>query len=354
MPPRQVDRLDARELELLEALLRALNSAARIVRARYSRVSLSCLLSAGRDLSEQPALAPSAPPAPLPNGTSAKRARAGVDNASQRAVHDSVYEEGEEETGADDACGVCERDPAARAARAALPRRLRLAVSSFTYMRDRPFHPVRLCERVISCMPTRRPRGQALFGAAERAAARADEGSAAAGPLAHLLRSKGFAWLASQPHACFRWAYAGCHFQLVEYCALGEEGQGDGDDACNGSAAPGAAGAEAGWARAGAVRGQRLVFIGLSLCEDAIVALLDSCLLADWEMPFFRQGLAPPCDPREMPSEAGGSIERQSADADRRPPEPHAGPFGARSSAEGGAPWQKPPAAGQTKGRAAA
>jgi hypothetical protein len=162
-------------------------------------------------------------------------------------------------------------------------------------------------------------------------------------PFSSLLRSKGFVWLASQPGSCFQWAYAGCHFSLKEHCQwsqlaparaaapartaavgvvpiaapplLPEAGRGRG-----GKAPPGGGKARqeaADWARAeqeadadqARAERQQLVFIGLSLPEDQIAAMLDKCLLRDWEMAYFARGLVPPALPPADETDHAGDAQ---------------------------------------------
>jgi G3E family GTPase len=242
----KADRIDARELETVVELLRALNPSARLVTTSFARVSRDTLLS--RTTTETQETHASEP--------SAKRARANGEAAA--AADDGACFE----------CGPPGREAAHRSG-ALLGRRVRAAVTSFTYARDRPFHPLRLHERVIQCLPTQRAAGTSLSASADAA------GAAVGFPFAHLLRSKGFAWLASQPQSRFAWAYAGCHFTLLEHSE---------------------------WP-AGAAVAQALEFIGLALDEDEVCARLDGCLLADWEMDYFRRGEVPPA---EAPALAGG------------------------------------------------
>lgn len=279
----QVERLDAASLELLVRLLAALNPAAAIVQASYARVPLASLL---------------APPTPR------RSERPGAAEAEAAEPADGAP-----------ACVEC----ADGEARLPLPRRLQLAVSRFAYERRRPFHPLRLAQRVLALMPTARPRGSSL--APEPAPAPASS-SDRPSPLARLLRSKGFAWLASQPATVYRWSYAGCHFELTEHCEL------------RASPAVEGAAAERPEAEAGGALGQRLVFIGLSLPEGEIVRLLDSCLLADWELPYFEKGLPPPEAPPEAPPPA------EDAERGAGPPRAPAAEGGAGPDA--GAPPSKP------------
>ncbi|KAJ1640495.1 hypothetical protein T492DRAFT_854785 [Pavlovales sp. CCMP2436] len=120
-------------------------------------------------------------------------------------------------------------------------------------------------------------------------------------PLANLLRSKGFVWLASQPRTCYKWAYAGCHFQLSEHSEFAEIDESNFNAPASLRPAP--------CAKAGThVQGQELVFIGLALPEEELVELLDACILREWEMVFFRRGLVPPeHEPAGDASEPGGS-----------------------------------------------
>ncbi|MEZ4728622.1 MAG: GTP-binding protein [Caldilineaceae bacterium] len=136
-------------------------------------------------------------------------------------------------------------------------------VGSFLYGADRPFHPQRLLPFLEQDWPG-------------------------------LLRSKGFFWLASRPHEAGYWSQAGA-LLTIEYAGLwgegeaGDKGTGDRetgdrehfDDEIE--------------AEMGAPR-QELVFIGVELPKEVMIAQLDAALLTDAEL---AQGPAKWCKYRD-------------------------------------------------------
>ena len=117
-------------------------------------------------------------------------------------------------------------------------------VSSFTYRRNRPFHP----KRFASCI--------------------AQEWSG-------VVRSKGFFWLASRPKIAGSWSHAGgsCRTEPAGYwCMEGSDGE-----VLSSESHP--------------VGGkQELVLIGISMDEKALTAMLDECLLTEDELLLGEDG----------------------------------------------------------------
>lgn len=264
----QMDGLDEPRADTIYETLAALNPRAAVLRTSYARLPLSAVLGAGREGNGKGSGSPQE-----------KRGRVAPASA-----------------------------PPGTPLGESLPRRLRSAVNSLVFVRDRPFHPERLLELVVGRLPTRRQAGVALRTADERA----DE--LARNPLCTVLRSKGFAWLASQPDARFAWAYAGFHFQLREHgswsaaaereVVAGSAAAGGGDDAPDTLGASDALESFFTGTQGGAPRGvraadpqQRLIFIGLGMPLERVEAALDECLLTDREMAYFCAGAVAPPSP---------------------------------------------------------
>lgn len=111
-------------------------------------------------------------------------------------------------------------------------------ISSFTYKRDRPFHPERFAQSLQSEWPG-------------------------------VIRSKGFFWLASRPRLAGSWSQAGgaCRTEPAGYWA----GQSEDGSLVSSEMAP--------------ISGkQEFVFIGIDMRREEIVSLLDACLLTDEEL----------------------------------------------------------------------
>jgi G3E family GTPase len=111
-------------------------------------------------------------------------------------------------------------------------------ISSFTYTRDRPFHPKRFADTLRSEWPG-------------------------------VIRSKGFFWLASRPRLAGSWSQAGgaCRTEPAGYWA----GQNEDGSLISSELAP--------------ISGkQEFVFIGIDMKREEIVSLLDACLLTDEEL----------------------------------------------------------------------
>lgn len=111
-------------------------------------------------------------------------------------------------------------------------------ISSFVYRSDRPFHP----ERFARCIESEWP---------------------------GVVRSKGFFWLASRPRIAGSWSQAGgsCRTEPAGYWV-----------------APGQGG-EMITSRDESIKGrQEMVLIGIDMQKEALVSMLDACLLSDEEL----------------------------------------------------------------------
>lgn len=194
-------------------------------------------------------------------------------------------------------------------------------IGSFVYTRRRPFHPVKLSGLIkklpvsvnaaleLNITPQERQNGDAPPAAPVDTAApasAANEGNgqgqaegdikgdngvgAVAGAaqddtgLEHVIRSKGFTWLATYHTAALYWSHAGTHFELKNvgswWAAVEPQNLPDG-------AVPehvvGDFEGEFGDRR------QEIIFIGMKLDEDKIVAALDACLLSEKEMAQYQK-----------------------------------------------------------------
>jgi len=168
----------------------------------------------------------------------------------------------------------------------------RFGITSFCYQRRRPFHPARLM-KVIRQLPVRQQQlaladclgGEGGRTGSSEAPAVSEGGSSVSSPMLSLIRSKGFVWLSNSHSQIFYWALAGKHFELKQYASwwqtLGEEEwpaeQKEVDEIMKDFDG------EFGDHR------QELVLIGVKMDEDAIVKLLDDCLLSDSELDAYRQ-----------------------------------------------------------------
>lgn len=117
-------------------------------------------------------------------------------------------------------------------------------ISSFTYKRDRPFHPARFSQCIQSEWPG-------------------------------VVRSKGFFWLASRPRLAGSWSQAGgsCRTEPAGYWAS----QGENGELISSEVAP--------------VQGkQELVLIGIAMRKELLIQMLDGCLLTDDELALGEAG----------------------------------------------------------------
>jgi len=122
-------------------------------------------------------------------------------------------------------------------------------ISSFVYLRRRPFHPTRL----LSIWDELRP---------------------------GVIRSKGYLWMASRPEFCMVWSQAGTSLQIDPagywYAAMGKDRLPEDAEA--------RAWVEKHWdPDAGDCR-QQIVFIGIDMDQQAIEKRLDEALLTDEEL----------------------------------------------------------------------
>ena len=191
----------------------------------------------------------------------------------------------------------------------------RFGITSFVYQRRRPFHPHRLMS-VIRQLPVR----QETLALAEALSKTKEEGGASAGgasagggatsgggggggangaaagggggaadpsasPMLALIRSKGFVWLSNSHPQMFYWALAGKHFELKQYaswwqCVPHDEWPTDPQEvAVINKDFDGEFGDHR----------QELVFIGVRMNKEAIVKMLDECLLSEAEMAAYKQ-----------------------------------------------------------------
>ena len=167
----------------------------------------------------------------------------------------------------------------------------RFGITSFVYQRRRPFHPHRLMS-VIRQLPVRQETlalAEALKskeeGGGTAAAAGAAPAAGGASPMHALIRSKGFIWLSNSHPQMFYWALAGKHFELKQYaswwqCVPKDEWP---TDAAELAVIEKEFEGEYGDHR------QELVFIGVRMQKEAIIRMLDECLLSDAEMESYRQ-----------------------------------------------------------------
>lgn len=176
----------------------------------------------------------------------------------------------------------------ARRDRQATTAAARFGILSFVYSRRRPFHPRRLKDLVLRWMPV--SRNDAI----------GDEQPAVGdSPIRTVLRSKGFAWVASSHGTAFYWSHAGQHFEIRD------EGEWW-------AAVP-----DADWPLAEAQREtilsdfdpqggpwgdrrQEIVFIGAQMDRAAIEAQLDGALLDDQELGQYREAYSQLPDPEHQ------------------------------------------------------
>ena len=102
--------------------------------------------------------------------------------------------------------------------------------------------------------------------------------------LAHVIRSKGFTWLATYHTAALYWSHAGTHFELKNvgswWAAVEPQNLPDGKvpehvlSDFEGDFGD---------------RRQEIIFIGMKLDEAKIVGALDACLLTDTEMAQYKK-----------------------------------------------------------------
>ena len=102
-------------------------------------------------------------------------------------------------------------------------------------------------------------------------------------PFSRVVRSKGFAWLATHHNAAVYWSHAGTHFELKNV--------GTWWAACDPATLPGGKLPDAvaqDFDGEYGDRRQELVFIGVAMDSPAICAALDECLLTDDEMAKYK------------------------------------------------------------------
>jgi len=168
----------------------------------------------------------------------------------------------------------------------------RFGITSFVYQRRRPFHPHRLMS-VIRQLPVRQETlalAEALNSVGKdgkdgSAAGSAANGGSEGSPMLALIRSKGFVWLSNSHPQMFYWALAGKHFELKQYaswwqCVPRDEWPVEKADLAT---------IQKDFDGEFGDHRQELVFIGVRMNKEAIVKLLDECLLSDGEMQSYRQ-----------------------------------------------------------------
>eukprot|EP01052_Picozoa_sp_SAG31_P020525 SAG31_NODE_1547_length_7925_cov_3.563251_8_plen_210_part_00 len=179
-------------------------------------------------------------------------------------------------------------------------------ISTFVYSRRRPFHPKKLAV-LVKQLPTSMQRTleleQAVEGVldaavaqggklAEPAAKPVEEPAAKPaggmeGPLATVIRSKGFVWLATHHAAAVYWSHAGDHFELKNVGTWWAEAD---PSILPGGQLPPAV--QQDFEGEFGDRRQEIVFIGVAMDEDAITAALDRCLLDDNEVEKYKEHFA--------------------------------------------------------------
>jgi len=161
----------------------------------------------------------------------------------------------------------------------------RFGVSSFCYQRRRPFHPHRLMN-VVRQLPVRQEAlalTEVLSKESKAGAETKGESGAARSPMQALIRSKGFMWLSNSHTQIFYWALAGKHFELTQYATWWHTLPRDEWPESKKEVEEILSDFEGEFGD----RRQELVFIGVSMDQAAVTALLDECLLTDAEMEAY-------------------------------------------------------------------
>lgn len=173
----------------------------------------------------------------------------------------------------------------------------RFGITTFVYQRRRPFHPERLAALIQelpvksnSAITTQWKLGSAAAASEDEQKKEAEattaetEARQAASPMATLIRSKGFVWLSSYHTDALYWSHAGSHFELKlqgrwwastekeswpqeeqHLKTVMQDYQGEYGD-----------------------RRQELIFIGIGMDEQGVIARLDQCLLNDEEIASYK------------------------------------------------------------------
>ncbi|KXZ51905.1 hypothetical protein GPECTOR_11g339 [Gonium pectorale] len=241
----KTDLLSQHQAAQLEALLRKLNSSAKILRTSRGRVAASeVLLTRSFDLG---AAQQSAGWVALLNEFEAERL------AHAQEEQEEEEEGGPSTSGRDDGVQHRHHKHHHHLAASRMTEADKYGIRSFVYFARRPFHPGRLLERALN---------------------RTWEG---------VLRTKGFFWLATRHDVMGIWQSAGGAWQsepgALWSCLLPETEKPTGQDA-------------AGWDPVFGDRCQQLVWIGIDMDEQRLRAMLDECLLTDEEMALGPEGWA--------------------------------------------------------------
>jgi G3E family GTPase len=140
------------------------------------------------------------------------------------------------------------------------------------YARRTPFHPQKLAA-LVKQLPVTIQHTLALQGGLDNAHTH-ESATDRQGPLSTVIRSKGFAWLATHHTAAVYWSHAGDHFELKNVgtwwaCA-------NPADLPGGKLPPAV---QADFEGEYGDRRQEIVFIGVGMDTMTITASLDECLL---------------------------------------------------------------------------
>lgn len=159
----------------------------------------------------------------------------------------------------------------------------RFGITSFLYTARRPFQGDRFAKALQAWpVPKKDSLGEFLL--------QPEDGGDASHPLARVVRSKGFCWLATHPSSRMYWSHAG------KYMVLDYEGVWWGaipQDQLNYLDARAKEELERAqkeeWSADFADRRQEIVFIGRKMDQAAIRELLDSCLVTDEELKIYKK-----------------------------------------------------------------
>ncbi|CEM06936.1 unnamed protein product [Vitrella brassicaformis CCMP3155] len=219
----KIDTIEAQQLPVLKAVIRALNEQARIVETAYGRLPLRSVLGCmeGKGLAQ------------LTDITQLKetihRAKEqdehhhhhhhdDHDDHSHAHDHSHHHHDHDHSHGHDHSHSDCTdpdcTDPTHDHSHDTMTTaEKRFGINSFVYSRRRPFHPDRLA-KVLAAMPAADNPLAASFrpdGELETS----DDGVASV--LSRLFRSKGFLWLASSDVTCWEWSLAGRHLDFETF-----------------------------------------------------------------------------------------------------------------------------------------
>ncbi|KAG2491095.1 hypothetical protein HYH03_010539 [Edaphochlamys debaryana] len=253
----KTDLVTPEQADQLQALLRRLNVAAKIVRSQHGRVPASEVLltrrfdlGAAQQSAGWVALLNEFEEERLAHAAAASGGSSGSSHDHDHG-HDHDHDEGAGAGPSSSGHHHHHHGPGGRMTEAE-----KYGIRSFVYFARRPFHPQRLLDSALS---------------------RTWEG---------VLRTKGFFWLATRNDVMGIWQSAGGAWQGEPgarwACCLHEDGGAEGEPS---TATAGVADRE-GWDPVWGDRCQQLVWIGLApaMDEGALRGMLDACLLTDQEM----------------------------------------------------------------------